>query len=129
MFKQVKSAIFWYYLYKFRKRFVLITILLCIALFSNFIYNDVVEFLKLKNLLEYLGFALFFKWFIIIFNLSLCVYLLLTLFKSENKEDEKQKEKDEELKKEKDEEKFTQREKDILYKKKLNSKADILLKR
>ncbi|WP_193215413.1 hypothetical protein [Aliarcobacter butzleri] len=45
MFKQVKSAVFWYYLYKFRKRVTLIFLLLIIALFANVIYADIVEYL------------------------------------------------------------------------------------
>ena len=49
MFKQMKSALFWYYLYKFRKRAIFIFFLLLVALFSGFIYGDVVEYLKLTQ--------------------------------------------------------------------------------
>ena len=49
MFKQVKSALFWYYLFKFRRRVILIVLLLIIAFFANAIYGDVVEYLKLKD--------------------------------------------------------------------------------
>ena len=54
MFKQVKSAIFWYYLFKFRRRVILIVLLFdyC-ALFANAIYSDVVEYLKLKDKLVF----------------------------------------------------------------------------
>ena len=89
MFKQVKSAIFWYYLYKFRKRVVLIFLLLIVALFSNAIYSDVIEYLKLKEKLQYLEIALISKWVIIIFNLVFSIYLLLTMFKNEEKIEEK----------------------------------------
>ena len=41
MFKQVKSAFFWYYLYKFRRRVILIVFLLITALFANAIYSDI----------------------------------------------------------------------------------------
>jgi len=68
MFKQVKSALFWYYLYKFRKRVVLIALLLIVALFANAIYSDIVEYLKLKDKLEFLELALIIKWTIIIFK-------------------------------------------------------------
>ncbi|MEV9525771.1 hypothetical protein [Aliarcobacter butzleri] len=125
MFKQVKSAVFWYYLYKFRKRVTLIFLLLIIALFANVIYADIVEYLKLKEKLEYLEIALISKWLIIIFNIGISIYLILTLFKKEesgNGKKEKIVEK-EIIKKEK----FTQREKEFLNKKNIRSKADILL--
>lgn len=129
MFKQVKSAIFWYYLYKFRKRVVLIFLLLIVALFSNAIYSDVIEYLKLKEKLQYLEMALISKWLIIIFSLVFSIYLILTMFKKEEIEEEKKIKKSEPLKKESKEEKFTQREKEFLYKKKLQSKADFLVKK
>lgn len=126
MFKQVKSAVFWYYLYKFRKRVTLIILLLIIALFANVIYADIVEYLKLKEKLEYLEIALLSKWLIIIFNIGISIYLILTLFKKEEETGSSKKEKiveKETIKKEK----FTQREKEFLNKKNIRSKADILL--
>lgn len=122
MFKQVKSAVFWYYLYKFRKRVTFIVLLLIIALFANVIYSDIVEYLKLKDKLQYLEIALISKWVIIIFNIVFSIYLLLTMFKSEEKIEEKK------VKKEKVE-KFTAKEKEFLYKKKLRSKADLLVEK
>ncbi len=126
MFKQVKSALFWYYLFKFRRRVVLIVLLLVIALFSNAIYGDIVEYLKLKDKLEFLEIALISKWTIIIFNIVFSIYLILTIFKKEEKE-----QKNIEIKKElpNKEEKFTQREKEFLYKKKLKTKADLLVEK
>ena len=126
MFKQVKSAIFWYYLFKFRRRVILIVLLLIIALFANVIYGDVIEYLKLKDRLEFLEIALISKWTVIIFNIVFSVYLLLTMFKKEEKE-----QKNVEVKKEiiPKEEKFTQREKEFLYKKKLKTKADFLVEK
>ena len=136
MFKQVKSALFWYYLYKFRKRVTLIVLLLVVAIFANAIYGDVIEYLKLKDKLQYLEIALTSKWVIILFNLTFSIYLILTMFKKEEEEKIKQqepkktkKEKTVEVKKEEStkEEKFTDREKQFLYKKKLRNKADILV--
>lgn len=125
MFKQVKSAVFWYYLYKFRKRVTLISFLLIIALFANVIYADIVEYLKLKEKLEYLEIALLSKWLIIIFNIGISIYLILTLFKKEETGSSKKEKivEKETIKKEK----FTQREKEFLNKKNIRSKADILL--
>ena len=124
MFKQAKSAFFWYYLYKFRRRVLLIVLLLIIALFANAIYADVVEYLKLKEKLEYLELILIGKWIIIIFNIVFSIYLLLTLFKKEKDIEEK---KVVEPVKAKKDEQFTSREKEFLNKKKLRNKADILL--
>jgi len=131
MFKQVKSALFWYYLFKFRRRVILIVLLLIIALFANAIYGDVVEYLKLKDKLDFLEIALISKWVIIIFNIVFSVYLLLTMFKKEeNIEDKKPKKmKDLKPKEIKKEEKLTDREKEFLYKKKLKSKADLLVEK
>ena len=124
MFKQVKSALFWYYLYKFRKRAIFIFFLLLVALFSGFIYGDIVEYLKLTQNIEYLKYVLALKWFIIIFNSLLSIYLILTLFKnSENQEKSS-------VKKDKVETKnsFTQRETELLHKKKLINKAENIIK-
>jgi mannitol-specific phosphotransferase system IIBC component len=133
MFKQVKSALFWYYLFKFRRRVILIVLLLIIALFANAIYGDVVEYLKLKDKLVFLEIALISKWAIIIFNIVFSVYLLLTMFKNEEEQSSKKQNKKEETKRKeqtkenKKEEKFTAREKEFLYKKKLRSQADLLV--
>lgn len=135
MFKQVKSAFFWYYLFKFKRRVIFIVLLLIIAFFANAIYGDVVEYLKLKDKLAYLEMALISKWVIIIFNIVFSVYLLLTMFKKEDNNDDKNLKKDKktkikEVKKEEaKEEKFTQREKEFLYKKTLQTKADFLVKK
>ena len=124
MFKQVKSALFWYYLYKFRKRAIFIFFLLLVALFSGFIYGDVVEYLKLTQNIEYLKYVLALKWFIIIFNSLLSIYLILTLFKNSEIQEKSS------VKKDKVETKnsFTQRETDLLHKKKLINKAENIIK-
>lgn len=142
MFKQVKSAFFWYYLYKFRRRVVLVVLLLIVALFANAIYSDIVEYLKLKDKLQYLEIVLTSKWLLILFNITFSVYLILTMFKKEEnlKENNKNIKKDlkkeikkesqkinDEIKENKKTEKFTDREKEFLYKKKLKNKADMLV--
>ncbi|MGJ0298280.1 hypothetical protein NG744_04890 [Aliarcobacter cryaerophilus] len=124
MFKQMKSALFWYYLYKFRKRAIFIFFLLLVTFFSGFIYGDVVEYLKLTQNIEYLKYVLALKWFIIIFNSLLSIYLVLTLFKN-NEIQEKSS-----VKKDKVETKnsFTQRETELLHKKKLINRAENIIK-
>lgn len=130
MFKQVKSAFFWYYLFKFRKRVIVVVLLLIIALFANAIYGDVIEYLKLKNKLQYLEIALICKWTIIIFNIVFSVYLLLTMFKKEElpikKEFNKEEIKAEQVVNKKN---LTPREEQFLYKKKLKTKADLLVEK
>ena len=126
MFKQVKSALFWYYLFKFRRRVILIVLLLVIAFFANAIYGDVIEYLKLKDKLDFLEIALISKWAIIIFNIVFSIYLVLTVLKKDEKEQKIVEIKKETIQKE---EKFTQREKEFLYKKSLKSEADFLLKK
>ncbi|MDD2896165.1 MAG: hypothetical protein PHG81_09100 [Aliarcobacter sp.] len=131
MFKQVKSALFWYYLFKFRRRVIFIVLLLIIAFFANAIYGDVVEYLKLKDKLAYLEIALISKWAVIIFNIVFSVYLLLTMFKKEENIENKKPKKEKEIKPKetKKEEKFTDREKEFLYKKTLKTKADLLVEK
>ena len=123
MFKQVKSALFWYYLFKFRRRVILIVLLLVIAFFANAIYGDVVEYLKLKDKLDFLEIALISKWVIIIFNIVFSIYLVLTVFKKDEKEQKIVEIKKETIPKE---EKFTPREKEFLYKKKLQTKTEYI---
>ena len=94
------------------------------ALFSGFIYGDVVEYLKLTQNIEYLKYVLALKWFIIIFNFLLSIYLILTLFKNSTNDEKSN------IKKEKFETKnsFTQRETELLHKKKLINKAENIIK-
>ncbi len=132
MFRQAKSAFIWYNLYKFRRTFLLITFLLTIVLFSQWIYSDIVEYLELRKQLEYLDYILPIKWAIIFFNITFSVYLFLSLFKNDkNKQNKKEstQEKKEEVVKKAKKEKFTNREKEFLYKKDLNTKVDSLLKK
>lgn len=132
MFKQVKSALFWYYLYKFRRKVILISFLLLISFFANAIYADLIQYLTLKNKLEYLEIVLFFKWFIIIFNILFSIYIFLTFFKKTkdsqknnlNKTQKRQKEK----KDSKEKNKFSKREEEFLEKD-LKNKADKLVER
>ena len=137
MFKQVKSALFWYYLYKFRKRVTIIVFLILLSIFANSIYSDVVQYLQLKDKLQYLELAFIFKWTTILSSLTISSYLVLTLFKKEEKEKEVKNEPLEKVEDKKqtqeekiaDKRKFTKREEMFLKKDTLNSEADILVKR
>ena len=140
MFKQARSAFIWYHLYKFRRTVIIVALLLSIVLFSQWIYSDVVEYLQLRDKLQYLDYILPIKWGIIFFNIGLSVYLILSLFKSDKDIDKKSEKKEQKFnkdesvsmknvseKKEINEEKFTDREKMFLHKKTLKTKADILV--
>jgi len=141
MFKQAKSAFIWYQLYKFRKTVVFIVLLLCIVFFSQWIYSDVVEYLTLRKKLEYLDILLPIKWAVIFFNIGLSTYLVTSLFKKEKKQEntkekvtvkssQKERVKKEEIKEPKqNKETLSQREASFLHSKKLNSKAESLIKR
>jgi len=137
MFRQAKSAFIWYHLYKFRRTFILIAFLLTIVLFSQWIYSDIVEYLELREHLEYLDYILPIKWAIILFNVTLSVSLFLSLFKNDknDKDDKNEKENthnektEEEVSIKAKKEKFSNREKEFLYKKDLKTKADSLLKK
>ncbi|WP_072681374.1 hypothetical protein [Arcobacter sp. LA11] len=135
MFKQVKSALFWYYLYKFRRKVILISFLLLVALFANAIYDDIIQYLTLKDKLEYLEIAIIIKWSIIIFNILFSILLILRVFKSteskkiNEKEIKKAKNNDIIKNDEKKSSKFTKREEEFLKKDLLKNKADILVER
>ncbi len=84
MFKQVKSALIWYYLFRFRRRVFLIILLLLFAFFTQSIYGDVVNYLTLTHQLHLLKYALFGKWLIIFASLLASIYSLINLFKNIN---------------------------------------------
>ena len=86
--KGLKNLVIYYYLYRFRKTFTIIFSLLFVILVSNFIYSDIVEYLKLRDKLEYLDYILPLKWVLNISLFSLIVYLLLGIFKSKEKKEE-----------------------------------------
>ncbi|MBD3790360.1 MAG: hypothetical protein IE885_08400 [Campylobacterales bacterium] len=136
MFRQIKSAILWTLIYKFRKRLSIVAVLISIILLFQWIYGDIVEYLKLTGKIGYLNIVLPLKWIIILFNIGLSTYLLLTLFKQDqdkkariqkNKKNETEKRsKPSSEKKEKDS--LTDREKEFMTKK-LRSEAEILMER
>lgn len=79
MFRQVKSAIFWYYIYKFRRRVALILTLLMLIFLSEYIYSDIVEYLQIRHKTEWLDFILPLKWIVIFGSIFTIFSLLLTM--------------------------------------------------
>lgn len=128
MFKQIKSAIFWTLVYKFRKRLVIVGLLISTVLLSQWIYSDIVEYLELTQQTQYLNYILPIKWIVIFFNIAISIYLIATIFKPETNKKvskEEKKPKKEDIQKVNSNE-LSQREKSFLNKK-LRSKADILM--
>lgn len=132
MFKQIKSILIWSLIYKFRKRVTLVVLLLSTVLLSQWLYSDIVEYLKLTEQTQYLNYILPIKWIMIFSNIGISTYLVLTLFKSKE-EDKKEKnvqkeQRKPELKKEQNfssKSELSDREKSFL-KRKIRSEADIL---
>ena len=90
MIKQVKSIILIALLYKYRKSVITISILLSIVLFSQWIYSDIVEYLKLIEQTEYLHFALPTKWIIIFSCIGISASLILNIVNEHSKNNQNQ---------------------------------------
>jgi len=86
MFKQVKSALFWYYIYKFRRRVAAILTLIVLIFLSEYIYSDIVEYLQIRHKEEWLDFLLPLKWALIFGAVFTIFYLILTMFKAPKQE-------------------------------------------
>ncbi|RAZ44869.1 hypothetical protein [Campylobacter hyointestinalis] len=118
MIKGIKSAIFWTFIYKFRKRLVLILMLIFLVLISQFIYADIVEYLKLTKQEDIIGYALFAKWILSISCIFFAVYILFGL--------SKQKAQKPKPLKEDEDSKLSDREKRFINKK-LRTKTEIIM--
>lgn len=125
MVRQVKSLIFWTYVYRFRKRLTLVAVLLSMVLLSQWIYGDIVEYLRLSENLEYLAYALVGKWILIFTNIGISAYLIFTMFRKVEKTGKKgqSKEKEEEVI---SIDTLTDRERSFLTRK-IRTKAEILM--
>ena len=121
MFRQVKSMFFWSMIYKFRRRLTLVVILLSVVLLSQWIYSDLVEYLKLTKNTEYLHIILPIKWLVIFFNIGFSAYLVMSLFKDNAKE-----KREEGTSPKVESEELSQREKEFM-KRDIRSEAQIIL--
>lgn len=86
MFKQIKSALIWLYIIKFRRKLFFISIFLIVAFLSNYIYVDIANYLTAINKTHLLIYALLFKWLLIFFSVSTAVFFILSMFKPSKKE-------------------------------------------
>lgn len=124
MFRQIKSVLLWTLLYRFRKRLSIVAVLLSIVMLSQWIYGDIVEYLKLTGNIGYLHIVLPLKWMVILFNIGLSAYLVFTIFRQDTK---KQKEKTD-TPKPSGKQPLSQREKEFMTKK-LKSRAERLMEK
>ncbi len=66
MFRQIKSAIIWSYIWRFRSLLAKILAAIVVIAVLEFVYKDVVEYLRLTKRVEYLWIALVAKWAVIL---------------------------------------------------------------
>ncbi len=121
MFRQFKSAVIWFYLIKFRRKLSIIALLIFFILFSNSIYSDVINYLKITQQLSLLKYVLIAKWALILFSLWGIAYLGLSLFRQNKKATKSPKKSTEIL--------LSATEQHLRNKPKLQSKADQLIAR
>jgi len=99
------------------------------VLLSQWIYGDIVEYLRLSEHIAYLSYALVGKWIMIFSNIAISAYLILTMFRKEEKKDKKRR-----TKENKKEEKvlsvdtLSDRERSFLTRK-IRSEAEILMEK
>jgi hypothetical protein len=101
---------------------------------SGFIYADIVQYLTLREKLDYLDFILPIKWIIIFGDIGIIAYLILSLFASDKKSKKDKNTKDDMQEKEekiiidpKELEKLSEREASFLHTRKLRTKADLVI--
>ena len=85
MFRQIKSAIIWSYIWRFRSLLAKILIAILIVAVLEFVYGDVVEYLRLSDNVEYLWIALLSKWILILLILFYVGYSIWKIGGSKDK--------------------------------------------
>jgi predicted membrane protein len=135
MFKQFKSMFLLAWLYRFRKKLTAIIVLFVAAFLLDWLFSDLVDFLKSTQQTKYLNYLFLSKWVLILLSIGFAFYLIFTIFKVEFKTEKKnktqlptQKKTRQTTAKKATKAKLTEREKSFLTKKP-RSKAEILLDR
>jgi len=85
MFRQIKSAIIWSYIYRFRSLLVKILAAIIVIGVIEYIYGDVVEYFRLTKKVEYLWIVLMIKWILIVLILLYIGYSIWKVGKPKNK--------------------------------------------
>ena len=126
MVRQVRSLLLWSLIYRFRRRLTVVAVLLSMILLSQWIYGDIVEYLKLSENVAYLSYVLVGKWVLVFSNVAISAYLILTMFRKEVKTDKKYKTKEKNREQKSiSVDTLTDRERSFLTRK-LRTKAEIL---
>ena len=81
MFRQIKSALIWAYIYKYRSLLVKMVIVVILLAFIEYIYRDIVEYLRLANRIDMLPAVLIGKWTLFTAGVGYILYLFLTFHK------------------------------------------------
>ncbi len=85
MFRQLKSAIIWTYIYRYRAFLLKVLVLLILAGIVEFIYRDMVEYLQLAKKVAYLSYLLAMKWALFLLALLYLVWSWKRLAKRSDK--------------------------------------------
>ncbi len=85
MFRQIKSAIIWSYIYRFRSLLVKILAAVVTIAMIEYIYGDVVEYFRLTKRVEYLWIVLMIKWMLVFLILLYIGYSVWKVGKPKNK--------------------------------------------
>ncbi len=85
MFRQIKSAIIWSYIWRFRSLLAKIFVAIVVIAVLEFVYKDVVEYLRLTKNVEYLWIALVAKWAVILLIVLYIGYSIWKIGHTKNK--------------------------------------------
>ena len=91
MFRQIKSAIIWTYIYRFRKLLLKFLVVLILVIFIEYLYQDVIEYLNISKNVSLIPYILFFKWIILLIFFIYILFSVRKIFvkKSDNKAENK----------------------------------------
>ncbi len=83
MFRQIKSAIIWAYIWRFRKLLFKLAIIALLIFIIQYFYADVVEYLRYSHRENKIFEALLLKWGAIVALLVIAIYFIAQALKKE----------------------------------------------
>ena len=83
MFRQIKSAIIWAYIWRFRKLLLRLAVIALLIFIIQYFYADVVEYLRYSHRENKIFEALLLKWAVIVALLALAIYFIAQALKKE----------------------------------------------
>jgi len=81
MFRQIKSALIWTTIYRFRKKILLVLFLLLLALVAEYLWRDLRDYLKTTQQYELLFWSMVGKWMIILGLLGVSVWQIAIILR------------------------------------------------